>query len=155
MLSPRVTPLVPHAPADGEYRDQRATCGFATMTPTGRASSVEDWRRLVEILLRQEKQFELQLRQAAEGQASVDELHVQLRQLRALRSLCEGRLEQARGQLQKARVPTSAIRRPGSGTEGARNLQSSPARLHARRADHTILVVDDHPPTLYAATRLL
>jgi DNA-binding response OmpR family regulator len=23
------------------------------------------------------------------------------------------------------------------------------------RADHTILVVDDHPPTLYAATRLL
>jgi DNA-binding response OmpR family regulator len=34
-------------------------------------------------------------------------------------------------------------------------VQSSHATLHVKRADHTILVVDDHPPTLYAATRLL
>src|SRR5439155_24700286 len=49
----------------------------------------------------------------------------------------------------------SAIPRRSSGIGRAWNPQSSHATLPVKRADHTILVVDDHPPTLYAATRLL
>jgi CheY-like chemotaxis protein len=125
------------------------------MTPNGRASSVEDWRRLLETLLRQENQLDLQLKQVAEARGSADGLDRRLTQLRALRELCEAELEQARQEHRQAHIPTPAIPRSGSRMPRVLNLQSRHARLHARRADHTILVVDDHPPTLYTATRLL
>src|SRR5437763_17029931 len=108
------------------------------MTPTGRAS-VEDWRRLVETLLRQEKQLDLQLKQVAAGAGSVDELDRQLKQLRALRGLCEELLDQARQEHPQAPIHASAIPRRSSGIGRAWNPQSSHATLHVKRADHTIL----------------
>ncbi len=112
----------------------------------------EDLRRLRETLLQQEAQFAVRLNGMPEGPA-FHALERQRTELRALRELFEAVMGQASGHRADERTRGRPVTLP---SRPAMLLDASwrPARPQAR-ADHTILVVDDHPPTLYAATRLL
>jgi CheY-like chemotaxis protein len=126
-----------------------------TLPPSEEASSVQDWQRLRAIVLRQERQLDLQLKQVAEGKASVQALEQQREQLRAFRELCDALLHPALQEQAHAGMHASIVPSPSHRAAGMPIMESSHARLPAKRAEHTILVVDDHAPTLYAAARLL
>lgn len=101
-------------------------------TPPEECATEDDWRRLLESLLHTDEHLGLRLAKVTDG-GECARLLQQRTQLRTFYQLCKTQLEQAADQRRR---------------EG----QSAPPGL---RAGHTILVVDDHPPTLYVATRLL
>jgi CheY-like chemotaxis protein len=117
------------------------------------AATVDDWRRLTEVLQSEERQLDLRLREAADGVECATLLQ-QRTHLRAARELCEAFLVPAEHE-HRNRTPDSEVLLPGTAGLAALNLQVSHARRQAMRAAHTVLVVDDHPPTLYVATRWL
>lgn len=109
----------------GDTGQHMAGTPSTTMPRAAQTSSVQDWRRLRAVLLRQEHQLDAQLLQAAQGDDATDELVRQRGQLRALRELCDALGSQA---MEAPRQPTMQATLPPSHPGTAEALETEGSR---------------------------